>query len=446
MSVDLGAPRSAIPPSNVGQQNVAQRRVAQAVARAAVKTSNAVAVDAHLCRLWVKNPRGTVPCPCSSEALSRGSAYGPGSSRVLIEPGEGDDLRAPDSSYPQGRAEADNEQLPSEPDRGESYPDYIDDVARLLLGNGKRCGICWGTGWVDGHRLWGGERLVLCAADTVGVTVDPDSTAELDLSASTPTMVSSPGSVSPSWVRWTLELPVNLTMVDALRVRSGLGPAEGNWSLSAVTPAYPGGADAALALGLAQGVPAPSLTPATTPTSITLTLGPGARVSHVELVLRSERLVNLQLPQLQAVASAELIAPYMVEEFELDPVVGYIERGSILEVPPRGDGLGSVWLVSDVTVKRSAQGGVFGVIGTARSVQPTEVLACASLDESLAVGVLDPGHAHRGLEATESGQPSGVGGVTDDSVAAVLRGSQQRLGGGVAPASRAVIILSSGTE
>ena len=393
--------------------------------------------------------RGTIPCCCSSELLAdSGEPNDAGHGSISIAPGVGDDLEGPDSGYPYPRIPPIVSEEPDGPPDGRDVPSFLDDTARLLLGNGRRCGICWGTGWIDGYHLWGGIRIVCCITDTLYASLnDEGSNAHIDLDAQTPTMMGPSEDDTPMTVSWTLDIPPNFKYLDALRVRDGLRPATGNWSLQATTLAKKSWTDATVAMGIEYGVPgAHEMHETTIPTRLQITLGKGARVSHIELVLRSEPLVNVQMPQIQVTASAELVAPFITEEVELDPVVGYIERGTLLELPGRGGRVGSVWMISDVTVKRDAQGVIFGVVGNARNIQPVDVQAAASLEDALLLGTLDPGLASRGLESTGAGEASGIAGKTDDSYGAVVRKTPQRSGGGAAASRGGIINIGRSLE
>lgn len=366
----------------------------------------------------------------------------PGSgARVVLAPGEGDFLNPPDSGYPvKGPKPQSGESIP-ENERSPESPAWLEDLTTLLLGNGRRCGLCWGTGWIDGHKLWGGYRFLMCVTDTAQVCLTDDSGPEVDTDSPTPTLV------GPGYVVWDVEVPHGCRYLDALRVRDGLQPSEGGYVLEArVATDDPGtwrpieevlgvldqrifGSEAVLYCNL-DGL------------QVRLTLLADARVSHVEMVIRSEPLVNLQLPQLQQAANQELVAPQFSVDFEIDPVVGSIERGTLLEIPGRSGMLGSLWIVTDVEPKKSASGQVFGVTGQLRNAQPTDVVSAALLDDSN-VGVVDSGYATRGLEPQLGGEPSGLGGDSDDSLPAVKRGAQPRVGGGTT-GKQSPIILNKG--
>lgn len=446
MAIGFGPPRRVLPPQNLGTNVIAQKRVAEAAVRAAAKTSVSISVDAHPARVWLRNPRGSRPCPCSStRSGSDATPLSPtGGAKIFLPVGEGDDLGEVDSGFEVNDL---NPQAGTENALDGSAPNaqgWLGDVARMLLGTGRRCGLCWGTGWLDGYRLWGGERILLCVEDTQSALLDllPEDDVDVDLETPTPTMV------GPGTMTWKVSLLYGHTQLDALRVRCGTQAADSGWSLQARVLESDPWIDFATFLGIADGFVAgytldSSL--ASVPFQVRLTLAKGARVSHVEMVTRGNDLLNMQMPQLSQSASAELVGPILSEEFEMDPIVGYVERGTLCELVGINGHLGSLWQVTDVTVKKTAIGQVFGVVGNVRNIQPTEVLACASMEDDLAIGILDAGIAPRGLEATGGGdppepQPSSA----EDARAAVQRGISKRVGGG--SSSSRVILLSSGEQ
>jgi hypothetical protein len=436
-----GRRRNVIPPSNLGQEHVAQRRVAEAAGRAAEKTSIAISVDAFPTRVWLRQPRGSVQCPCSAEQY-----YGPEhtplapteTARAHVNPGEGDDLNSVDSGFPRdGAIPAPGEELNAPAPQG--YTSWIHEIGRLILGEGRRCGLCWGTGWIDGFRLWGGQRYLCCAIpETPWATIIFESGVDVDLESPTPTMV------GPATITWALDTVPGINLLDVVRVRDGVRPATCGWTLQATSASFPNPTDIAIVLGTTFGtITGMELHSGQIPQTITLTIPEGGRVSHVELIMRSEPLVNLQLPQLAMALNTELVQPNLVEDFELDPIVGWLERGSVLEVLGFGGRLGSLWQVGDVTVNRIAQGVTWGIVGSARNIQPNEILAVASMEDALGTGMLDPGLAPRGFESTGAGVPGGLpDGQSDESIAAVKSGVSGRSGGGSAPADAPVIVLT----
>ena len=425
--ISFGRPNRVLPPNSLGQQFVAQRKVAETAGRAAEKASIAISVDAFPTRVWNRNPRGTVQCPCSSRSVGQGSnpASPDYNGKIILDSGQGDDLEAVDSGYPlDGAALTTNTQLPKGESTYNNSSDWIDNIGRLLLGDGRRCGICWGTGWVDGHHLYGGQRYVCCAVNTPWSTIDDSSDGDIDLDSPTPTFV------GPATLVWDLTTTPYINILDAFRIREGLNPADSyGWQLTVFNAANPSGVDVSVFLGggiaIGQALSANQI-----PTKLELTLQPDVRVSHIELVLRSEPLQNLQIPNLNLTASTELVQPFIQEEFEVDPKIAWLERGSIFEIPGINGRLGSVWLVQDVNINRTAEGLCWGITGSARNVQPNEVFSCVSLEDALTLGILDYGVGERGEESTEDSEPSGIGDTTDESFAAVNRGSQQRVGGG----------------
>lgn len=435
--ISFGRRRAVVPPSSEGDGAVAQRQVAQAAVKAAEKARNAVLVDGWRCRVWARNPRGSIKCPCSSEAARPpvDSTLDP-SADFVIPRYEGDDERWADS----GSADPEHESSSSSPVDA-SYPaksvneEQVEYLERLLLGEGSRCAICFGTGFIDGYRLWGGERLVMCSAvDSPGVTL-VDGTAVVDFDADTPTML------GPGVVTWELELLGTLPLVDVARLRDGLG--EGTGTLEA---RIAGTSDEFVPLqellgpefGGSGGHAALVALPTTL--EVRLTLADGDRASHVEVVVRAGELPAVQLPQVNQAGNREIVAAFITEDFELDPRVGAIERQSVIEVPPQGSAAAQLYVVTDVTVKRVAGGSIFGVVGQVRNVQPVEVLVALSVEGDYS-GVVSLGAAPSGLEATGAGMNAGLLGEPDDGAGAMRRGPVEKTEGDGSP-SRVITLQS----
>jgi hypothetical protein len=434
MSINFSKNRLVLPPSSLGQNLVAERKVAEASGRAAEKTRIALSVDSNPSRIWLRNPRGTIACPCSTFAGEHSPLSPNETSTIILDGGEGDDIRAVDSGFPLLGPKANpGDELPLGQDGLGFESNWVNSLQRLLVGDGRRCGLCISSGWIDGYNLWGGQRYLCCAADTLYVTVDDSSACDVDLNSPTPTFV------GPGQIVWNLELMPNINILDVIRVRDGLNPALQGWTLEIVNEEYPDGIDLATTydFGIGTVLPANQM-----PTQIILTLEPNVKVSHVELVMRSESLINVQLPNLSLTASTELVAPYIQEEFEIDNIITWLERGSLIEIPGINGRLGSVWLVQDVNINRTVSGVTWQISGSARNIQPNEIFACVSLEDALTIGIQDSGLGTRGLESTGAGQPSGVpSGASDESFAAAKRGESKRQGGG-SSASMSVISLN----
>lgn len=439
--ISFNRPRIVLPVQNYGLEYTAQRKVAESAERAAKKTQNALKVDSFQTRLWLRNPRGSVQCVCSSQTLNY-SVNGatplapPNSGKIILDSGQGDDLDLVDSGYPLGgQPNSPNKLLPEGEHDFVDKSTWIDSIGKLLMGDGRRCALCWGTGWIDGHRMWGGQRFICCSISTPWTTVDPASECQVDLDTPTPTFV------GPGTITWELQSLPNLNILDAFRIRCGEFPADSEgWTLTVFNSANPGGIDYSLFLGAGIAV-GQTLAASAIPTKLTLTLQADVRVSHIEMVMRSEPLINVQLPNLTLTASTELVQPFIQEEFEVDPKIAWLERGSIFEIPGIGGRLGSVWLVQDVIENRTAQGFAWNITGSARNVQPNEIYSCVSMEDALSIGIMDYGLGIRGLESTGDSEPSGLGNQTDEGFAVLDNdGDQPRMGGGTSTFSGTITL------
>ena len=423
--ISFGPKRRVLPTQSEGEVALAQRQVAQAISKAADKTSTSVSIDAWKCRVWLRNTRASVPCPCSQSQDSQGeggTSMASPDADFVIPRGEGADVGWDDRGVP--RVDM--------PTRGpdDDYPDQntgaLLSLERMLLGDGKRCGLCLGTGWLDGYRIHGAERHVLGACEGVpGVTVTGDATALVDGSRDTPTFV------GPGSVEWLVDLLPSFPFVDCARLRDGLAPASGGkveGRLSDSDPWTP--LDQLLGTDVGSSVGARFAFSLPASLQVRLTLAEGEYASHVEIVARGEELVSLQLPQMTQAAAREIIAPFVSEEFEVDPAIGPLERETLFEVPSKSGVQAQLYAVTDVQVKRSAAGAIFGVTGTVRSIQPTEALVAALLEDGY-VGQPGLSLPPRALESTGSGVPAGAGSLPESGPEAVRRGPVQREGGGV---------------
>ena len=424
--ISFGPKRRVLPPSGEGEIALAQRQVAQAVSKAAEKARVSVAIDAWRCRVWMRNPRAAVPCPCSTSEIPQipgeTSMANPDADYVIPRT-EGNDLGWPDSGAPDPYGAAAKSRGPND-----DYPPQpqfdVTSLERMLMGDGKRCGLCLGTGWLDGYRIYGAERHVLGACEGLpGVTVVGDATAMVDTSSDTPTFVG-PGSVT-----WSVDLLASYPYLDSVRLRDGIGPARCGVVEGSVNGCGWAPLDDLLCTDSGPSVNrvVPFALPATL--SVRLTLDVGERASHVEIITRGVDLVSLQLPQITQAAAREIIAPFVSEEFEVDPSIGAVERETLFEIPSVDGVQPQLYAVTDVTVKRASSGAIFGVTGTVRSLQPTEVLVAALLEDGY---VGQPGQSipPRALEATGSGVPAGAGNAPDSGPDALRRGAVRRDSGG----------------
>lgn len=389
----IGRKRPTLPPNNYQADANVQRRLDNYAIRAAQRSRTAINVDAHQARVWlpVRGP-GMTTCPCSTKgsqnSLTDMSIAHPAFEGTGYAGDDGTRALAQDSSF--------------EPF---DVPEQ-DDFMRLLLGNGKRCGICWGSSTLNGWRLLGGERIICCGVDSLGASIVQGDLA-YDKDQSTPTFVGS------GKIIWHVQTPEYQELV-AIRICEGL--------TSVVD--YNG-----IALGFCLTANGEYQDAATFFSAnvncndfyMRLTLAENIAVSFVDIIVSNSSLFALQLPQFTAAANSELIAPFISSDFEVDPSLSMLERGTLFEVPFLQSKIGNVWVVTDLTIKRTASNQTFGVTGQCRNVQPTEILAACSLDSNAWIGTISAALPFNNLQAAPvaSGLPVGN---SEQAVSEVRRG------------------------
>lgn len=219
-SKSLGGDRT-IPPTTKGWALYAQRRLDNTVARQNSRHSEALKVDGAFLYVWIRSYTG-YPCTCVSRSNPRNltpastspflqdptqlgqtsqktterlrgdladEEDGPYTLRVS-RPGSvnlavtQDPVFGPIVNPPSDTSGVDDESILSEEDSGDPFnaadldltPEQIASLANdigagAVSGFDKTsCGICQGTGYVDGYRLHNGQRIVLDASGQVPVT------------------------------------------------------------------------------------------------------------------------------------------------------------------------------------------------------------------------------------------------------------------------------------
>ncbi len=432
-------------PPNRGVDSIAQRKIGEAAGRAAIKSANAVRVDAHLARIWMRAPRAAQQCICSggvpSDIVTTPPTGVGGGISIELPVLEGDDLNWVDRGYPLDPDERNRNNILGNPQEllpQDELPDnttnidmgFDDDLTRQFLGDGRRCAICWGTGWIDGHRLWGGERIMCTGINTIAATV-VDTNMHMDTMRPTPTMQ------GPGYVIWQVSTSEANKYLDAIRVLSGesviypqlLARADAPTTSSQYEAGWVPLADF---LGIEGGfIHGQALEDFTGSFFVRVDIDENTRFSILDIIVRSEELQPVQLPQLQQTAAMEKIAPFIQSDFEVLPQLGSPERGSLIEVLGRAGRFGSLWTMIEVTSKQTSIGQIFGITGQCVNAQPTEIINMANFD-STNVGTFDYGQTNRSLEATANSEASGLPVMdTDDSYQGAMRSEMQRPQGGV---------------
>lgn len=248
------------PPRNTGMAHIAQQRLDHVAAQANKQQEEALRVDGSRIQHWAKSERGSF---CTCQNLKKDD-FAPFSSvhtneKVTAELNSNDDLKPtfivrggrlqnkPNPKFEGSTDITQNKDL-RKPDvrnvntvnptledlelpSGESelndllaLLDQGDDSAFMFGGEGSQCGICFGTGYVEGYTLTNGQRFILEASgahcpnlDAGGFTLDKSKLPNVFVSELN----------KNNYVVWTnVELPTYFRKCRNLVVRNNTRPCE----------------------------------------------------------------------------------------------------------------------------------------------------------------------------------------------------------------------------
>jgi hypothetical protein len=247
-----------IGPRNQGFSKTTQATLDQVISRANQQFENALEVDGTDIAVWTHSERGR-RCTCMNLAPQQSLFSDVAPPAVVNMPAKEDFQEKPDILTFQirgGKGKAQQRQNPEfsgtydSKDKGSKAPivqleeldvheqtlengtQELSDVLALLgagddsgfLFGGDRtpCGICFGTGYVEGYDLLNGHRYVLDASNTQSFTTSGFTVNHDDFPYSFTSEY-----YSPNYVVWSnVELPTYFTSVMAIHVRNNIKPAE----------------------------------------------------------------------------------------------------------------------------------------------------------------------------------------------------------------------------
>lgn len=392
----------ALDPANKGMAPIAQARLDNVISRANARHQEALTVDGITAFIWRRTKRGKF-CTCRSVSDSPqyrgvGAKVMDPSGGSLKKPSPTDDIRFNDSVAPSpddGNAEffvvRGNETYAAPGSLEEKVNEAVftadedealfnnssdeydplmeasinaltsggpDEEARLmrtlevaLMGaDTKRCGICFGTGQVDGYQLHGGRRYVLDFTESYGV---------LSLNGFSVDRSKSPIAFSGGVTSIPLEFLVNLPtyfadvesdpIVMLNTVRAGYFVVEvfsdGEWV--AFDREYLLSRRGLNNRGLRIRVRV----------NDSLGLDGVVEFSHVEFTLIVNALPKLHLPDLTIPFDPALIEPVVNSNMELGAGVGELKAGTLIYETKHN----RLWRVTDASIRRTTKNQMFGM-------------------------------------------------------------------------------------
>jgi len=428
-------------PQNRGLAQRAQEKVDQLANTVGRKTVESIRVDGHPIRLWNRQPRGGIPCSCAASdprrvpdelsPLTPGLAPGmpentPSNLDAVFDdasrrvtPGSGLQLKLRNSSVLNMRDEAEvplpepeiptagSPELDASPLTDQSVhvdPEFDDmitgdfaDLLGLVSGDVKVCGLCYGTGFVDGYRYSAGQRIVLesrCLGTNTTMYlngVDVDESAKPNVFRC---------NLPNQFVVWKTELPAFIEC-EGIRVMNNTAD---------VTDAF---LIEFQPLGISGwfSVPDPSWINMLAGSWVQFRVSPrngslddAIQVfTHVDIVLRQRDQIYAQMPQIERMLNLDSTEALINTDFEIEPTVSTVYRESLIEYPRRG----LLFRITSVVNAETAKGILYGIKGNMRVVQPMEKTNAIRLGEKRDV-VQRP---FRGIEAVNDGLYAGLDGA-----------------------------------
>lgn len=244
------------------------------------------------------------------------------------------------------------------------------DLISMFPSLGSQCGVCGGNGMRDAYEWVSGTKILLVpdnmSSSSGNVIVDR---------STKPWSVQIDAADATSYGEWTITIPAYHLGLDIVRVKDNLGlspeftiearnPVQGNENANdawvALTKAF---LQPYLSVGLANLRVRVRLNKAISQSSDSY-----ATFTHVEIWLLANELPRCQFPQIDRDIMGGTAEALIVTEFEIDPGVGRLPRGSLIENPA----MGRMFIVTGVISKETSKRYVFNITGRLTLVSVTD--------------------------------------------------------------------------
>jgi hypothetical protein len=383
---------------------VAQRKIDESVGRWNRKYQEAIKTDGWVVYVWNRT-RGSIRCTCTQPQASiheiNAEPVPLDPTELINEPEKAfDKLPQTDSRYsPQSSMTGfkvrgqkndlsslkDNQPIPPNPepvqeggqmdvlhsgqfdsvepelDLNEAAKQRLKEISFLVNGGDKTpCGICLGTGYTDGYRFCSGKRIILDASEAAkyiseGVTVD---------TKQAPFRFQAQG--VGTTLTWQYRMPAYYEDILAVRLwndRKKVYGMEVHCRQVGTSTWFP-------------CTRAQLLTYKGTETLLEFRVrceqtnldGVLTDFTHLEILMQQTRLPYAQFEQLDKNTNFEIVEALVTLNCEIEPIVGRLERESIVEMQKNG----LVWKLTDVKNQQTANNQLFSYVLEIRLVQSSE--------------------------------------------------------------------------
>lgn len=395
-------------PTNTGMSHIAKDRIEHLVSSVNRKHQEALATDGVSGWLFTK-VRAGLPCTCQTRELvetpislsedsatvtqvssSMGSVNAPhirsfrisdyhetaGNSSIKITR-EGTDLK---SIHERRMAKPDNfrdeDMVPVEQDNAiddilamaDGFTDPDDDarqkqiMPRLYGGEKTRCGICFGSGFVGGYQLHGGQRIVLDASQTYETSLE---NCEVDATTSPSSFVIE--RTGNKWVEWQLAVPTYFEKVLAINVYDNVEPAVGR-----IIEAHTGnGVWTELSTSFLESLRgiATILHVRVRPVTSAPTFTNQLRFTHVELLYQLTATLKVDLPSLpKSVDFEQFDVLQTLSGVEFPASIPNLDREAVFVE----DKYRQAWAVTEIEQKQTSGYQIFNNVVSLRLIQQYE--------------------------------------------------------------------------
>lgn len=254
-----------------------------------------------------------------------------------------------------------------------NYPPQPDsdfsDILSIFPSLGqKQCGICGGAGYVDAWRWVSGQKLFLLPeyADYFGGVAIDKSTR--------PWTAAFSDDRPDTYLQWTVDIPAYFIQFEAVKIKDNVTLCT-EFIFEARDPAILNDNDPLAWARFDNVFIQPYVNTGIRDLKVRIRMksrklqsGTYASLTHGEVWIKTNELPYCQFPQIDRDIQGGTLEALISTQFEIDPGVGRLSRGSLIENPNQG----RMWLVSQVTNKETSKRYVFNVAGVVTVLSSTD--------------------------------------------------------------------------
>lgn len=253
-------------------------------------------------------------------------------------------------------------------------------LARLYGGEKSPCGICFGSGFVNGYQLHAGQRIVLDASESYPMTL-----VDCEISRSTAPYSFVIERSGTKFVQWTVTLPTYFHSVLAISVRNNVDPAvgflleahtgNGNWQT--LTPQFLNSCNGTPTTLTVRVMPVTSDAPGTSQFTFT----------HVDIMVQIASPLVVNMPTFASTLDYEQFDVLQtLSGVEFPASIPMLDREAVLVERKYNQ----AWGVSEVEQRRTGKNQTFNNVVSLRLIQQYETKFLFNLVQGKVVELVYP--------------------------------------------------------